>query len=345
MVPGRFDPLRLPAVWREALEGCLPARLRERPRMRLRREADGWRLWLRRAGEEHLLGEAAPTDPGTLGRLLASGGKGVERVLELPADRVLIRRATFPSQVRANLDSVLGYEIERLTPFSRDALYFAWRLAERQPHDRLAVEIAVVPRGVVDPWLRELREAGAPWPVRLTWEGAWAGADLLPALRRGGGGRARRWSGALAWALILGLSAMVLATPLWQKRQVVLALGEQLQRARKQAVEVSDLRRRLEQATRSAHALLDRKRSTPSVTRLLQRLTELVPDDSWVSYLDVRKGKVQLRGESPQAAALVERLARQPGFRNVAFRSPVVQIPNSTRERFHIVFDYGEGHE
>jgi general secretion pathway protein L len=69
---------------------------------------------------------------------------------------------------------------------------------------------------------------------------------------------------------------------------------------------------------------------------LLRELTERLPDNTWVQNLDFRDGEVQVRGESGQATALIDLLDQAPGITEVAFRSPVVQVAGSGRERFHI---------
>ena len=59
----------------------------------------------------------------------------------------------------------------------------------------------------------------------------------------------------------------------------------------------------------------------------------------WKTW-NFRVSEVQVRGESIQAAALIGLLEQAPSISGVAFRSPVSQIPNTDRERFHIGFNY-----
>ena len=74
----------------------------------------------------------------------------------------------------------------------------------------------------------------------------------------------------------------------------------------------------------------------------MKRLTERIPDNTWIQNLDYDKGEVQLRGESTQATALIGILDEMPGIDEVRFRSPVVQIAAKGKERFHISFRYTE---
>ena len=54
-------------------------------------------------------------------------------------------------------------------------------------------------------------------------------------------------------------------------------------------------------------------------------MTRLVPDDSWVTTLEVGNDTVQLSGTSKAATALVPRLESSPLLANAQFRSPVTQ--------------------
>ena len=59
------------------------------------------------------------------------------------------------------LDQVIGYEFERLTPFRRDDVYYAYRLLRRDAMaQRLHLELIVVPRVQAEQVLRLARRAG-----------------------------------------------------------------------------------------------------------------------------------------------------------------------------------------
>ena len=72
---------------------------------------------------------------------------------------------------------------------------------------------------------------------------------------------------------------------------------------------------------------------------VLRELTGLIPDQTWVQQMELRHGKLQIRGESSQATALLERLETSEMFSGVGFRSPLVQVPAKDLERFHISAD------
>jgi general secretion pathway protein L len=329
--------------WRKDLLECLPALVRRRlgrleQRLELALSGDGNRADLRlvRGAESELLVTFGHPDPDAIRRAVARAEAPV--VLVVSETDVLRRRATFPVQVKDSLARVLGYELDRLTPFAAQEVFFDHRVLPTRLPGQLEVELALVKRARAERWITALSGAAAA-PRALTWPGAWPGANLLPPALRGRRERGARFLIGSLWLTTALLVVAVLTTPLLQKRDIVLRLGERLSDARFKADKVLSLRQRLDKEAASANLVVERKRGSFLVIELLRRLTESIPDDSWVSQMSVHDGRVELRGESRAATALIQTLSQDPAFRNAAFKSPVVGIRNTDRERFHIEFD------
>jgi general secretion pathway protein L len=352
----QLESLRLPGLlpnapifgkWRDTVIACLPevARRwilrRDRQLLVVLTSAARADLYLAAGDDRQRIGTLELAGQGTLPVLDSGARRDRERtVLQLPADQVLRRSVTFPAQVRENLSNVLRYEIDRISPFPADEVYFdfSWRNAAGRP-DRLIVEIALCRRDRLQPWIERLREIGRPID-RLTWEGAWPRANLLSAADRPARKvvlfTAQRAMGLVALLLLVA----VFVSPLWQRGQILERLQVDLRNARAEAVEVDVVRQALERAREGSQAVLREKVKQPRMTDLLRELTQRLPDDTWVQSLDVRDGEVQIRGESARATALIELLARTPGLDGVGFRSPVTQVAQTGSERFHIAFRF-----
>ena len=81
---------------------------------------------------------------------------------------------------------------------------------------------------------------------------------------------------------------------------------------------------------------MDRKKSTRLVLELIDELTRLLPDDTWITRLEMNGSEVHIQGQSPAAAALIPLLESSDSLQNARFRSPVTQQPLSDTERFHL---------
>jgi Tfp pilus assembly protein PilN len=80
-------------------------------------------------------------------------------VLSVPKSWVIIKTADFPATVRENLSEVVAYEMDRLTPFNPEEVYFDYRtLAEETDRLRLLVVAARTDR--IDPYLAAFRDKG-----------------------------------------------------------------------------------------------------------------------------------------------------------------------------------------
>ena len=333
-------------TWRGHLGACLPRRLRpwllgHDRRLLVLPQGDEAQVFLADDDERRPLGgltlgsdEPLPVPgPGTKGR-------GEQTLIVLPAGDVLRRSLSFPAQVRDNLQQVVRYEIDRLTPFQADQVLFDTALSgSSQRGDRILVELALCRRDRVEPWLQRLREAGSPVD-QVTWEEAWPKANLLPLDLR-----PRRNPGPLQWglalaAMVLLLGAAALITPLWQRGEVLALLQAEVARARTAAQEVDKLREDLERARQGSVAVLQRKQEQPRMIDLMRELTVQLPDGTWIQNLNLDKGEVQLRGESSQATALIALLEKSAGVHGVTFASPVTQVAQTGAERFNISFQY-----
>jgi general secretion pathway protein L len=332
-------------AWRGRLLACLPRSLRVLLFGRDRQllvfpQDDEARLFLAEEDERRLLGELNVSAGGPLIGDTPELGQVQRTVVMLPAHGVLRRSLSFPAQVRENVQQVIRYEMDRLSPFEGDQVFFDTRqVGTSRRGDRLLVELALCRRDRTEPWLQRLREVGFPVD-QVTWEGAWPRANLLPQVER-----PRRRIGGL-WPtlalLLLGflLGAAALVTPLWQRGQVLDALRGELDQVRNAAQEVDKVRTDLERARQGSVAVLQRKLEQPRMIDLLRELTVRLPDGTWIQNLDLDKGEIRMRGESAQATALIGLLEKSAGVHGVSFASPVTQVAQTGAERFNITFQY-----
>ncbi len=326
--------------WIRGLGGCLPASLRRRlvdvPReVILELDADHTAT-LRTAGGEVL--ECQPLDaltPEHLGGVLRRFRRH-RRVLRLPPQRVLLRDLELPLAAGANLYKVVGFDIDRLTPFKAEAIHYAVALQHKDPvAKRLTARLAVVRRKVLEELLEQLKQrAFIPGAVGVVGEAP--GLDLLPVERRP---RRRRGASQVQALAVVGLLALVggaALLPLWQQRQLVLELLPQVEAAQRRAEVIFTLRQERDRAVVASQFLLQRRLSQPLAVDVLRDVTARLPDDTYLEQLDLRNDEIQMRGQSSQATRLVELLEDSPLFEAVVFRSPITTDRRTGRERFYL---------
>ena len=275
--------------------------------------------------------------------LLARVGESDPRVrLCLARDESLMRRVELPLATEENLSQVLSFEMDRLTPFRGDEVYFAHRIASRDAAaSRIHVDLGVARRSLVDERIAELRECGAEvQSVVLADDVArWnSPLDLMPEGLPGAGEGARERNRQMAAAgVVLLLLVVALALPLWQKREAVIALQPEVTKAKAEAESTDALSRELDKIVADYNFLLTKKHYLQPTLALVEELTRLMPDNTWVQQLDIRPAgkvrEVQISGETPSSSKLIEIFEQSKILQNAAPRGSVVrgQVPGNER--------------
>lgn len=328
---------------RDTLLRCLPEVLRRAfggtvQRWILQPSGTQATLYTAQSGRRETLGQIDENAPEALRAMLAGSQRNRRMVVELPPEQLLQRTVLFPAQVRDNLRQVLGYEIDRLSPFRGDEVFFDYRLQEGPSAERLAVELVVCRRDAVTPWLERLREAGTP-ADRLAWEGAWPKANLLPVRERPKGQRISTTTIVLLVIIVL-LLAGVAITPLWQRQQELEMLRAQASELSRRSDAVYRTREALERARQGSVEIIKRKSEQPRMIDLLRALSDQFGDDTWIQNVTLRDGKITIRGESSNATALIGVLEKMQGVSEIEFRSGPRRATSTGRENYNITFKY-----
>ncbi|HSN52984.1 MAG TPA: PilN domain-containing protein, partial [Woeseiaceae bacterium] len=161
--------------------------------------------------------------------------------------------------------------------------------------------------------------------------------NLLPQEKR----RARRLE---VKNLNLGLTALLavlvvaaITVPLVHKNRALEALEAQVQAAAAAAREGAELRRDLEKMAAASQFLVDKKAADVMIVELVDEVSRILPDHTWIARLDLSGDELQIQGQSSASASLIRIIESSPWFENVRFASPVVQIAGTDNDRVHIV--------
>ena len=96
------------------------------------------------------------------------------------------------------------------------------------------------------------------------------------------------------------------------------------------------MRERVEKIEAESSFLRDRKQRQPSVLSLIEELSAILPDDTWLEKVLYKENSITITGVSKKASLLISEIERSPLFENAAFQASVVQDNRSGGERFQI---------
>ncbi len=269
--------------------------------------------------------------------------------LQLSKDHILIRSLTLPLVAEENLREVLAFEMDRQTPFTADQVYYDFVISKRSSASKtLSLQLVVAPRGLVDDALATLAAAGIQADV-ITTHGPDNGLEecinLLPENKRNNRGTILHWANAALATLAILLVTTAIALPLIQKNQIIRSLETDVKAATVAAQASIELRQEVEKLVEGTSYLIRKKQSEPTVVHLLDEMTGIVPDHTWVNRIDIGSGEISIQGQSSAAAGLIALIEGSPSFGGTQFRSPLTQVVRTDQERFHLSADILRGQD
>lgn len=346
------------AWWGQALASWLPLRVRlalgmDRGRLLLQVDGEAVELRLQQGSEvrdlANLPGLAGSIEPDPMGAVAGSvphdplapvlgpSIAGLPRWLLLPASTSLRRRMLLPAAAADRLRDVVGFEIDRQTPFSADAVAFDARvLGVRDSDGQLDVELVAVPLTALEPQLVAL----GPLAASLAGvdvaanDGVPLGVNLLPPSQRSRHGDPwRSWNAALAAVALIAIAGM-----LWQLLENRRTAAETFEQAIAQragpARRAAEQRQQL-QGLIEGQAFLDQARAArPTAVEIIDELSRRLPDGTYLEKLAIEEERLTLLGLSNEAAALVGRLQGSELWRLPALAGALQPDPATGRDRF-----------
>jgi general secretion pathway protein L len=268
-----------------------------------------------------------------------------EILLDLTPAEALIKRFRLPAATEENLARVTGFELDRLTPFAAEQVYYHGRLIERLPETKqLLVELALTPRSKLDPLLSALAACGwFPDRVEIDGDPGRRRHQLLPEAYQKRRARLPKLVNAALGGLLALLLLVIAVLPIWRDYQRTTELEQELRKVSKVAKEVEALRQDAEKLSREASFVVDKKRTEPALVDVLNELSRVIPDNTWLYGLQYKDRRLVIQGQSPSASSLIAVIEASPYFLNTSFVSPVTKDVTSGFERFQIASEVING--
>jgi general secretion pathway protein L len=290
-----------------------------------------------------------PQDPpqarGAVRQMLERAGEARGRArLVLAKSEALVRRTTMPAATEENLAQVLSFEMDRLTPFRSEEVYFDHRVVGRDSAAAtLVVLVAAARRDIVDSRVDLLRALGVTVEgVGVADDAAHGGGlNLMPPELRGQ--RETQQERTVKRVLLAAAGVLLLAVllyPPYAKREAIKALHPIEGRAQAEAQATSKLAQELERLVDEYNFLLAKKHGTPPALAYVEEISRLLPDNTWVQQLELKiAGKARelvITGETASSSKLIEILEQSTLLRNASPRGTVTRGSQPGSERFAI---------
>jgi general secretion pathway protein L len=281
-------------------------------------------------------GEPVPSLPAEWETALR--GSRIDIVLN--PDHILFRSLDFPKRAVEFLDGMIRAQIDRLTPWTANDAVFGWSSPTDIPNERIALTLAATSKSKTQPLVQLAGNRGAASVTAFAelppGEGAPARLKILEMSLQSAIGR--RWDVPRVLRMTLLCSGLAAAAALMLAAYAGSVLdAEQQQLLHRIAERRASLRLGQTAAGGSTLSLLARrKQTTPSSVMVLEAISRVLPDTTYVTELRIEGDKVQVVGISQDAPSLVRLMEQSPQFSRATFFAPTTRSQSDPGERFHI---------
>ncbi len=271
-------------------------------------------------------------------RLGATALSGWHVELVLRPERFLIRPLELPARAAEFLDGIVRAQIDRLTPWDSGDATFGWSVPLREDDDRIVITVAAAARESIDPYAQGLADLGASAIaifVQLSNEEGNNERIKVLDQRPGGIIDAQRLRHVLSMGLVGATVVAVLSIgAMWLADSYVSARQEDIAR------KIGSARAALISSGKSSfephHILERRKHDVAPAVIVLDAVSQILPDDTHVTVLEIEGDKVRITGVTRDAPPLIALMERSDRFARATFFAPTTRSPSDKGERFHI---------
>ncbi len=264
--------------------------------------------------------------------------RGAQVDLLLQPGRFMVRILELPRRASDFLDGIVRAQIDRLTPWSAANAAFGWHPSTQASNERIVVTIAATSRSSIAPFINAAAALGAdliavsavlqePLPDAAAIKICEQKVAQQLGLRR----IRRVLIGFLAAAGAVSAASIIADT----------VIGGMIEARRDELTSRISERRAAMQLghDRASDAVLElerRKHAIPSSAIIIEALSRILPDDTYLTELRIVGDKLQIVGVSKDAPSLIRLIEQTHHFSRAVFFAPTTRSPTETGEHFSI---------
>ncbi|MGD0141568.1 MAG: PilN domain-containing protein [Rhizomicrobium sp.] len=262
--------------------------------------------------------------------------------IALPKTRVLTRELDLPLLPPNDIRRLVALDIDRLTPFPAEAVYFDTEILQRDAdRGKQRVLLGIMPRGAIADVLDRARSAGlGAAAVGMRGDaGSNIYFDFLAQARGAGGMSGARARLPLWWGAIGILLAANIAVFAFRDSAALDSLRSDVDSQQATVAMAMHLREKVETEAARRSALLERLAHNAPL-RILDAVTKILPANTWAQRVEWNGQTVQVSGYRQGPVDLLVKFEASPVLRNArALSTNAKPAAPNTPEAFEIAAD------
>jgi len=259
----------------------------------------------------------------------------VEIVLQ--PKRFLLRPLELPARAADFLDGIVRAQIDRLTPWSASEAVFGCSAPVASGTENITTMIAATTRKVAMPYVQAV-SGFHPAAIAICTDVSERDAGRVKVFEQKARGHLDVARLSRALLIALGAAAVAALVSVTVATYVADNLGAQeAELARQISVRRAAIRAGSDGGDRSPIAALERRKyEMPASVIVLEALSRLLPDHTYVTELHLAGSKLQISGVTRDAPSLIPLIEQSQHFTRATFYAPTTRAPSDPGERFHI---------
>lgn len=259
----------------------------------------------------------------------------------LPENLLLRETLELPNLQTQEMKAALALEVQTLSPFAPDDVIWTHENPQ-QGNSTLRIPIVLASRKLITQHLTAVHTqltATAPevWVTRANGPGFM----VLPGFgeaKRQRQSKVWRWISAILALLGLAVLMAIAASPSIQLHLRYLQANQAMASLQQRASPILAQRESLVLASEQLTSLVELSGKPIAPLQTLKLITDALPDDTSLLSLQIQGLKVNISGQTVNAAALMKQLGSTSGLRDVKAPTPATKPLGAPRESFTIEF-------
>lgn len=305
---------------------------------------------------------------------------GADVALAIPKAWVVLKTAELPSSIMENISEVITYEIDRLTPFSKDEAFYDFMIVG-ESEGKVNILLAAAKRDKVQPYIDALAKNGFVVSKLLF--------DALPEALKSAGksmnidetlvksmsphfeeGLALKSAGVLTQALnpsegmdlltrgfrkkektpvtVSVALALVIASaiifsmvaPYLTEERRIEEIDKQIKLKKEEARKVEKLKQEADDLQKEIDTVEGFKKRRYMTVDVIKELTAVLPGSVWLTRSRITDSGVDLEGYAVTATEMLPKLEASKYFRKAEFASPTVRDAKLNSDRFSLKMEF-----
>ena len=270
----------------------------------------------------------------------SANNNGAALDIQINKSEILTRQLSLPSNTEENLNEVIQYEMDRYTPFNKDDVYFDYKIEERVNEKQLIKVLLIVARKeMLDP-IVEAIEATNVYLRKIEIVDTENQEKNLKEINffRTNNEINKRNTSSNKWLLIAVAVLFVLTglTPIMMNYIQINKLSSELKSMEGTVKKVKQLQSEYQTMQEQVGYLVSIKDRNPSIIEMLNLLTKVIPDHTYVQRFSLESGQLSMQGVSASASELIGIIDQTGLFDDIRFAAPVTQSGGDGLERYSI---------